>query len=200
MFGPCSKSVDPTMRKILGFSLSVLLAAVFWVGCTGDAPPNPCTGVQLDIIFAATPSIGSSNNGTISVFNPAGDSVSYKLDNGPFQSSGLFSNLAPGNYIITVRNNRGCIDTAQATILNYGPRYAQVKQIVSGYCGPCHLNAGNSGNINFDTDARIVGAWQRIKVRCVDGTPSFMPQGGQLTTIDKQRITDWINAGHRISD
>jgi hypothetical protein len=34
----------------------------------------------------------------------------------------------------------------------------------------------------------------------VDGTPSFMPQGGQLTTIDKQRITDWVNAGHRISD
>jgi uncharacterized membrane protein len=92
------------------------------------------------------------------------------------------------------------LDTAQVTILNYGPKYAQVKQLITGYCGPCHLNAGNSGNRNFDTDASIVAGWDRIRARCVTGTPSFMPQGGQLTAIDKQRITDWVNAGHRISD
>lgn len=188
------------MRNFLLHSSLLLIVLTGIVSCTGDAPPNPCTGVQLDIVYAASPSIGSSNNGSIAIFNPAGDSVSYKLDNGTFQSSGLFSNLAPGNYVVTVRNNRGCLDTAQVTILNYGPKYAQVKQIVSGYCGPCHLNAGNSGNFNFDADASIVAGWQRIKVRCVDGTPSFMPQGGQLTTIDKQRITDWVNAGHRILD
>jgi len=184
-----------TYSLIAGLCLIVGL-----LGCAGDPPPNPCTGVQLDIIYSATPAIGNSNNGSISVFNPAGDSVSYKLDNGAFQPSGLFSNLAPGSYVLTVRNNRGCMDTAQIKILNYGPKYAQVKQIITGYCGPCHLNAGNSGNANFDTDEKIVAGWQRIKVRCVDGTPSFMPQGGQLTTIDKQRISDWVNAGHRISD
>jgi len=186
--------------NLLRQTSSVWILVSVMSSCTGEAPPNPCTGVQLDIIYSASPAIGTGNNGSIAVFNPAGDSVSYKLDNGAFQSSGLFSNLSPGKYVITVRNNRGCLDTAQVTILNYGPKYAQVKQIVSGYCGPCHLNAGNSGNFNFDADASIVAGWQRIKVRCVDGTPSFMPQGGQLTTIDKQRITDWLNAGHRISD
>ncbi len=188
------------MRNLQVHTIGVLLLVLVIGSCTGDAPPNPCTGVQLDIIFSASPSIGTSNNGSISVFNPAGDSVSYKLGNGSFQSSGLFSNLAPGNYVLTVRNNRGCLDTAQVTILNYGPKYAQVKQLITGYCGPCHLNAGNSGNRNFDTDASIVAGWDRIRARCVTGTPSFMPQGGQLTAIDKQRITDWVNAGHRISD
>jgi len=181
-------------------SLTLLSLVVVGVSCTGDAPPNPCTGVQIDIVYATTPAIGASNNGSITVFNPAGDSVSYKLNNGAFQSTALFNNLAPGNYVLTVRNNRGCLDTAQISIVNYGPKYAQVKQIVAGYCGPCHLNAGNSGNFNFDADASIVVGWQRIKVRCVDGTPSFMPQGGQLTTLDKQRISDWVMAGHRISD
>ena len=38
------------------------------------------------------------------------------------------------------------------------------------------------------------------QVRAVDGNPTFMPQGGQLTTIDKQKITDWINAGGRTTD
>jgi hypothetical protein len=27
-----------------------------------------------------------------------------------------------------------------------------------------------------------------------------MPQGGQLTAIDKQKIVDWVNAGHKITD
>lgn len=190
------------MNKVSLPTLVVSIASLLFIGvsCTGDAPPNPCTGVQIDIIYATTPAIGSSNNGSLTVFNPAGDSVSYKLDNGAFQSTALFTNLAPGNYVLTVRNNRGCLDTAQFSIVNYGPKYAQVKQIVTGYCGPCHLNAGNSGSTNFDSDASIVSGWQRIKARCVDGTPSFMPQGGQLTTIDKQRITDWVNAGHRLTD
>lgn len=190
------------MRKPLNHSILhwTLLVALFLLSCVGDPPPNPCTGVQLDIVYATTPSIGSGNTGSITVFNPAGDSVRYKLDNGSFQPTALFTNLAPGNYVLTVQNNRGCLDTAQVTILNYGPKYAQVKQLVAGYCGPCHLNAGSSGNKNFDSDASIVSGWDRIKVRCVDGTPTFMPQGGQLTTLDKQRITEWVNAGHRISD
>ena len=56
------------------------------------------------------------------------------------------------------------------------------------------------GSKNFDTDDNIVNSWDRIRARAVDGNPSFMPQGGQLTTVDKNKILDWINAGHRISD
>jgi uncharacterized membrane protein len=78
----------------------------------------------------------------------------------------------------------------------YGPKYHAVKQLILGYCGPCHLNGATSGGRNYDTDANILAAWDRIKARTVDGIPSFMPEGGQLTTVDKQKITDWVNAGH----
>ena len=56
------------------------------------------------------------------------------------------------------------------------------------------------GGKNFDTDANVIASKDRIKARAVDGNPTYMPQGGQLTTIDKQKITDWINAGGRVSD
>jgi hypothetical protein len=46
----------------------------------------------------------------------------------------------------------------------------------------------------------VVNSWDRIKIRAVDGNPSFMPQGGELTGPDKQKIVDWVNAGHRITD
>jgi uncharacterized membrane protein len=101
-----------------------------------------------------------------------------------------------------VKNQNGCTDTAQITILNYGPKYALVKQIIVGYCGPCHYNGGIDGGKNFDTDASIIASWDRIKARAVDNVPTQMPAApnAPLTTVDKQKITDWVNAGHMQSN
>jgi len=104
---------------------------------------------------------------------PWGDTISYKLNSGAFQSSWYFTNLAPGSYVVTIQNQRGCTDTAQVTILNYGPKYAAVKQLILGYCGPCHLNGTVNGTMNFDTDASIVANKARIKSRSVVGCPPY---------------------------
>lgn len=156
-----------------------------------------CNGVNYSISYSKTESIGSSNNGTITITQPQGDTMSYQLNNGAFQSSWYFTNLAPGNYVVTLKNQKGCTDTAQITILNYGPKFAAVKQLITGYCGPCHLNGTVNGGMNFDTDASIVTNRLRIKARAVDGIPTFMPEApnSPLSAVDKQKITDWINAG-----
>jgi hypothetical protein len=169
---------------------------------------DPCTGTNFSINYTQTESVGSSNNGTLTIMAPRGDTISYKLNNGSYQDSWYFTNLAPGNYVVTIKNQKGCTDTAQITILNYGPKYALVKLIIGGpiigggYCGPCHLNGGNSGGKNFDTDASIVASWDRIKARAVDNIPTQMPElpNSVLTPPDKQKIVDWVNAGHRQSD
>jgi hypothetical protein len=163
---------------------------------------DPCTGVNFTITHTHTESVGGANNGTISILAPRGDTITYKLGNGSYQDSWYFTNLAPGNYVVTIKNQKGCTDTAQIIILNYGPKYAAVKQLISGgglggYCGPCHVNGGMDGGKNFDTDNSIVTNKDRIKIRAVDGIPSFMPPlpNSQLTPADKQKIVDWINAG-----
>ena len=168
---------------------------------------DPCTGANFSITHTQTESVGTSNNGTLTIPAPRGDTITYKLNNGSYQDSWYFTNLAPGNYVVTIKNQKGCTDTAQITILNYGPKYAAVKQLISGgggsgYCGPCHLNGGMDGGKNFDTDASIISSWDRIKARAVDNIPSQMPAppNSPLTAADKQKITDWVNAGHRQSD
>ena len=163
---------------------------------------DPCTGVHYTISSTKTEAVGTSNNGTITILDPRGDTISYKLNNGSYQSSWYFTNLAQGNYVVTIKNQKGCTDTAQITILNYGPKYALVKEIIIGYCGPCHRNGGIDGGKNFDTDASIISNWDRIKARAVDNLPTQMPAtpNSPLTTVDKQKITDWVNAGHRQSD
>lgn len=185
-------------------TLSLLAVIVFYSCSKKDtpAPTDPCLGVSYDVQYFKTESIGTSNNGTITINFPIGDTITYKLNSGSFQASPIFTNLAPGNYVVTVKNQKGCTDTAQITILNYGQKYALVKQIIVGYCGPCHRNGGNDGGKNFDTDASIVASWDRIKARAVDASPSQMPQApnAPLTNPDKQKIIDWVNAGHRQSD
>lgn len=184
---------------------SFLFVIIVLFSCSkkdSPAPTDPCRGVSYDVQYFKTESIGTSNNGTITINFPVGDTITYKLNSGSYQASPIFNNLAPGNYVVTVKNQKGCTDTAQITILNYGPKYALVKQIIVGYCGPCHRNGGNDGGKNFDTDASIVASWDRIKARAVDATPSQMPQApnAPLTAPDKQKIVDWVNAGHRQSD
>ena len=163
---------------------------------------DPCAGYNITINHTHTESVGTSNNGTITILAPRGDTITYKLNSGSYQDSWYFTNVAPGNYVVTIKNQKGCTDTAQITILNYGPKYALVKELIIGFCGPCHRNGGMSGGKNFDTDASIINSWDRIKARAVDNIPSQMPAPPNvpLTPVDKQKITDWVNAGHRQSD
>jgi hypothetical protein len=159
-----------------------------------------CAGVTTTVNTSKVDAITGQSNGSITVTAPLGSGVTYSLGSGAYQSSQNFNNLSAGTYTINAKTAIGCVGTTTATITGYGPKYYLVKQIIQGYCGPCHLNGGNSGSMNFDTDASIVNNKTRIKVRAVDNLPSVMPQGGPLTAQDKQKITDWISAGGTVNN
>ena len=187
-------------NRLLYLSASILFLASY--GSKDIPPPDPCIGINYDVEYFKTAAIGTSNNGTITINFPVGDTISYQLNSGAFQAENFCTNLAPGNYVLTVKNSKGCTDTTQFTILNYGPKYALVKQVIMGYCGPCHLNGTVTAGKNFDTDSNIIASWDRIKARAVDNIPTQMPlaPNAPLTPVDKQKISDWVNAGHRQTD
>ena len=165
-------------------------------------PVDPCLGVTITPVAALTHTITGQSLGTITVTSPIGSGFTYSITGMPYQPSVNFFGLAAGNYTISVKNASNCVGTKTVTINGYGPKFYAVRTIINGYCGPCHLNGAISGGKNFDTDTDVVNSWDRIKIRAVDGIPSFMPQApnAPLTTIDKQKIVDWVNAGHRITD
>ena len=81
-----------------------------------------------------------------------------------------------------------------------GPKFSAVKTVITSSCAlsGCHISPSNTGGINFESNAGIVSAGARIKARAVDlGT---MPPTGPLSAVDKAKITDWINAGGKITD
>lgn len=81
-----------------------------------------------------------------------------------------------------------------------GPLYTAVKSMLATNCSSCHTGNNGTGGKDLTTDCNIVSSKDRIKARGVDGSPSFMPQGTQLSATDKKKITDWVNAGGRFSD
>lgn len=189
---------------------TVIASVVLFASCSKSdttpapvpIPVNPCLGVTITPVAGVTHTITGQYFGTITVNSPIGSGFTYSITGVPYQASTNFFGLAAGNYTISVKNANNCVGTATVTINGYGPKFYAVRTIIKGYCGPCHLNGAISGGKNFEADTDIVNSWNRIKARAVDGMPSFMPAApnAPLTAIDKQKINDWVNAGHRITD
>jgi inosine/xanthosine triphosphate pyrophosphatase family protein len=77
---------------------------------------NPCAGVTVTVTATQTNPATGQSNGSINATATGGTGFTYSLNNGTFQSSGIFSNLAVGNYTITAKNSNGCIGAKQVTL------------------------------------------------------------------------------------
>ncbi|MER3470599.1 MAG: hypothetical protein C4330_04515 [Chitinophagaceae bacterium] len=96
-------------------------------------------------------------------------------------------------------NTSGCGNTL-------GPKFTAVRAVLQANCAisGCHLGTNAQNGINFSDNCTIVAQAARIKLRAVDqaGTSNQMPPPplASLSSADQQKITDWINAGARITD
>jgi len=95
-------------------------------GCTGVTTvalgsTNPCNGVTV-VVSATTvnPTTGQSN-GSITASATGGTGFTYSLNNGAFQASGTFLNLAAGTYTVTAKNSNGCLGSTLVTLTAANP-------------------------------------------------------------------------------
>lgn len=179
-------------------------------GCTGTTSfsltaSSPCIGVNIiisPVITNTTPC--TSGSGSIVVSASGGASpYSYAINNGAYQSTSTFQGINNGTYQIGVRDANGCTATLTGVTVASkpdGPKFTAVKALIQASCLSCHNSTNASGGANFSIDCNIVSSKDRIKLRAVDGTPSPMPTGGLLSATERQKITDWINAGGRTID
>ena len=129
-------------------------------------------------------------------------SESFRSDNGSFNISSDFSNVSAGDHTISAKDEAGCIQSAKVTVTQIaaGPLFSSVKTLIQAQCLSCHSGAGASAGKDWSNDCLVIVNRALIKQRTVDGTPTFMPQGGKLSVADMKIITDWVNAGGRYSD
>ncbi|OSZ80432.1 hypothetical protein CAP36_04035 [Chitinophagaceae bacterium IBVUCB2] len=179
-------------------------------GCTGSnaftlTNPDPCAGVNITVNNTTTNNTPCEpNNGSISATATGGAaSYTFSLNGGAFQTSNIFGSLGPGNYTITAKDANGCTGTSGSIAVSNlpaGALFSAVRTVLQNNCVGCHNNSQAEGGMNWTVDCNIVTFKERIKARAVDANPSVMPPTGALSTSDKQKITDWINAGGRFSN
>ncbi len=90
-------------------------------GCTGVATvalgsTNPCAGITVVVSTTQVDPTQGQSNGSITATATGGTGFTYSLNNGTFQTSGTFSNLAAGTYTITAKNSNGCLGSKQVTL------------------------------------------------------------------------------------
>jgi hypothetical protein len=178
-------------------------------GCTGSAAfvltgPNLCTGVTINVSSATTNNTPcQAPNGSITVTATGGTGVfTYNINGGAFQGSNVFTGLNGGvSYLITAKDANGCTGSASVMVNNAaaGPLFSAVKTLIQNNCAisNCH---GDIQSPLFTNDCTIISNGPLIKQRAVDGNPSPMPPTGLLSASERQKITNWINAGGQFNN
>ena len=101
--------------------ISILVCTVLFVfSCKKDTilPASPCTGVTISINSTQSAPTTGQSNGSITVTATPNGTYTYSINNGTYQSSNIFNNLAAGNYTIMAKNADGCMSASTTVTLS----------------------------------------------------------------------------------
>ncbi len=116
--------------------------------------------IEVSLLNLNEVSCGGNNDGLIEVVAEGGSGTfMYSLDNGTPQTSGLFSDLSGGNYIINVQDNSGCSVDYPVELSEDSPLALSLNSVVDAQCegdfsGSISVTAsGGAGMIVYTLDA-----------------------------------------------
>jgi hypothetical protein len=171
----------------------------------GSTPADPCSGKTINITASVTQNADPCSKGIISVSATGSTGFTYSVDGNAYQASGTFNDITAGNHNISAKDGSGCIKTASVTVTNSsaGTLFTAVKSMMQTNCAVSGCHNGTQSP-NFTEECNIVNNWSLIKTRAVDGagTSNQMPQPplAPLSQVDRDKISSWVNAGHKFSN
>lgn len=180
--------------------------------CTGSKSftvnaNDPCASINFSVSgtsVSATPCAPPDGSIVVST-SGSGSGFTFNINNGAFQASSTFNNLAAGTYTIGAKESGGCVRTASVVVQPKaaGTLFLAVKEVIIANCAITGCHNGTQSP-NFTMDCNIVANGLLIKARAVDqaGTINQMPPppNATLSVTDRNKITSWITAGGRFTD
>ncbi|HWB62616.1 MAG TPA: SprB repeat-containing protein, partial [Chitinophagales bacterium] len=99
--------------------------------------------ITVDTVSTSAISCYGANDGSLTVqLNGGTPAFAYSINGVVFQSSGTFSGLAAGNYVVVGRDARGCTDYANVSIIQPGQMGVVVDSVSDVVC-----SGSSTGNI-----------------------------------------------------
>ena len=100
------------------------------------------------------------------------------------------------NLVSCIKNNSIPPQTCAIGVM--GPKYSDVKNLLSNRCVRCHNSQLQNGGNNWTDDCDIIFGKDNI-LQAVQ--TDFMPlDGPKLTAAEKNIIAVWVNAGGKYTD
>jgi hypothetical protein len=124
------------------------------------------------LLTIKSPACNGDSNASISVFTVQGGvpPLLYQLDSGLPQASELFENLKPGDYVLHVLDDAGCIYDTTVTIMPTSPFSVDAGTDQEIYLGE---SATVSGSTDLDPDLILSQQWDSLGVMLCDDCPVF---------------------------
>lgn len=100
----------------------LLVWVIILSGCESNKDPAPavdCSQSDLELTIDETQAASgcTAKDGSITVSAQGGQGeISYSIDSGTFQASGIFTELAAGNYTITAQDENECQTSSTAVV------------------------------------------------------------------------------------
>lgn len=138
----------------------------------------------------------SCNNSTGSIAVNATDGIGpyeYKLGTGSYQSSASFNSLAPGNYVVFVKDATGC-EVELQTRVKSDVVFGSIKAIIQTNCAVSGCHNGTQ-DPDFTNNNIIVSNANRIQSRTTVRTMPPSSSGLSLTQSEIDQIACWVADG-----
>lgn len=185
--------------------LFVVVFFVFIFGCKKQSP-SPCEGKTISFVITIdSTSNDTTTDGKITVVASGSNGFTYKLNyEGTYSDTNVFPNLKYGNYDVYAKDAAGCVKVKHVTVVARdsctvlpGATFTQVRYLLDAKCVSCH-NSTTTAVTDYTINCNVLIHKDSIFYRAI--TIEDMPLDDTLSTSEKSIITDWVNAGGKISD
>lgn len=201
LFMEYSLQIDHTMKTKLSYFMLVTALALYSCGGSDDENPDPCAVPVVLSISSQTQATNGQSDGSVTVTATGGNGgYQYRINNGAFQSSGTFNDLAAGSYTVNAQDSEGCMAILSVTIEEGDPEpvpsfASDVLPIMELRCATsgCHVSGGSAPFV-IEGFADVQPRAASIRARVSGRT---MPPAGSTALTDAQiaTIVDWVDGG-----
>jgi SprB repeat len=105
---------------------------------------DPCQGVTINVTTTKKDASLNKSDGSITAVASGGNNFAYSINGGAFQSSGVFNNLAAGNYTVAAKSDAGCLGVASVAIATIDPCAGVTVAITTTLVQPTGTSANGS--------------------------------------------------------
>lgn len=167
------------------------LTVIDLLGCFDEImieiEPSEAPTIGLDENIPAT---CNKDNGTLNLSGSTGvQPFEFSIDSNNFQNSGLFEDLSPGNYIVSIRDSDGCIETSNFEIKSEEPISIETYDVTNSTCG----KENGSIQINTDGGTSIEYSIDNLNFQSSNAFENLPGGNYQMVVRDENNCTDSIS-------